>query len=46
MGVTPSDITMIQEIGVEKKILHFREPFVIAYEKVETAAVLLLSLKD
>jgi len=31
-------------VAVEKKILHFREPFKIAYEEVETAEVILLKL--
>jgi L-alanine-DL-glutamate epimerase-like enolase superfamily enzyme len=36
----------MKEIRVEKKELQFREPFAIAYETVESAPILLLTLKD
>lgn len=37
---------MIKAIKIEKKWLHFREPFTIAYEKVTKAPILLLTLSD
>ncbi len=36
----------MQNIRIEKTTLHFREPFQIAYEKVDRAPVLLVILKD
>ncbi len=37
---------MIRDIIVKKHILHFREPFQIAYERVEQAEVVILKLVD
>ncbi|MBL7158962.1 dipeptide epimerase [Candidatus Microgenomates bacterium] len=37
---------MIKDIFIQKKILHFKEPFRIAYEEVDKTEVVIIKIKD